>query len=122
MSLDIRQYLAEEAETGTMTQEYIDWYKKEHKGREKWGKVSYSKTGSHPFGSSPFCKLCWKKFEIGDFVYKFYVGGHEICYHINCFDDAQESMQRNIIYQDRAARRRFSQRLKPRKPKIEWWE
>lgn len=103
----IRNYLAQEAHRGIINQKFIDWYRNEHKGREKWGTRKYSVMGSHPHGSNPYCNLCNEKFLIDDEAYRFYVGGHQLFYHINCFDNAREKMQLSIIYQDRAARKRL---------------
>ena len=106
--LDIKRYLAEEAHWGIIDQAFIDWYKNKHKGREKWGSRRYSAIGGyHPHGSNPFCNLCNEKFLIGDEAYRFYVGGHQLFYHLDCFDNAREKMQLSIIYQDRAARKRL---------------
>lgn len=103
----ITTYLAKEAYRGIINEKFISWYKKEHRGREKWGTRKYSAMGTHPHGSNPFCNLCNEKFLIGDETYRFYVGGHQLFYHVNCFDNAREKMQLSVIYQDRAARKRL---------------
>ena len=68
-------------------------------------------------GSNPFCKICDTDFVVGDEVYEFMlsrnIGG--IFYHVDCFPQMRESGQRNIIYQDRAYRRKLKAQEEPPK-------
>jgi len=45
---------------------------------------------------------------VGDDVFMFMVGGGAgMMYHIDCFKGVRESKKRNIIYQDRAFRKKY---------------
>ena len=113
MGLDIEYYLAINAQRYVVTQELLDWYKDAHRGREKWGiEVKYTKQGIHPHGSNLFCDTCDENMEIDEEVYIFFVGRSQLFYHVGCFENESESKQRNILYQDRARRKKFKDRGK----------
>lgn len=99
--LDIDKYLAEEARRFILDQQTINEYKEVHKTRDR----AKSYFGVHRHGSNPICKICDEFLVVGDDVFHFYVSG-SIMYHVTCFIDERESTQRNIIYQDRAWRKK----------------
>jgi len=103
--LDIDQYLAEEARRFILDQETIDAYKEAHKTRDVRKHGRYTRHTDYSHGSNPWCKICGEDLVVGDDVFHFYVRG-SIMYHVECFKNVRESKQRNIIYQDRANRRR----------------
>lgn len=106
----IKHYLSEEANRGTVGHEFIDRYKEKHKSR---GTPRYTRRiylTEHRHGSDPFCNVCDQVLIVGDDIFLFYIGGGwggQIPYHVSCFRDAKESKQLNIIYQDRAVRRKL---------------
>lgn len=107
--VNIHEYLANDAERIHITQQHIDEYREAHEGRKKWGRSrhGYSMVGIHPHENNPYCKVCDEEYQVGDEVYKFYVGrGYLIYYHIDCFNSANSNRQRSILYQDRAVRSR----------------
>jgi len=103
----IRNYLAEEAHKGIISQELIDDYREAHKDRLRWGRGKLSIRDIHPHGNNPFCNICNIKIQPGDYVYYFHVRAILI-YHVDCFDDdTGEKKQLSICYQDRAYRKRL---------------
>ena len=104
----VRDYLANEAERGILTQARIDLYQLHHAGRKNWSRpgLQYSKRGPHPHGANPFCNVCNEKFSAGEEVFCFRVGSI-IFYHIDCFENTTDSKRLRVIYRDRAYRNKY---------------
>lgn len=98
-----------ELERVTITNEWIDWYRGEHKSRAR---ETHLKGGlikpRHRHWNNPFCTICDGELEEGDDCFLLYVGGHALAYHADCIVEFQNSKKiRNIMAQDRSYRKKI---------------
>ena len=97
-------YLEKEAYQFIINEKYIERFKNRHYGRRFNG----------PHYNYPFCKICGKRFKVGERAFLFIVGnGWKVPYHINCVkEEGYSSRMMNIIFQDRAKRKKWGYRIK----------
>ena len=96
---EIQKYLKDRAQKTTVNEEWIQWFKLQHSGRERY---------PHRHGNDPYCGICDKNIEPNEEVYLFYVGGglrrNLKPYHVDCVDNHINFKVKAIVEQDRAFR------------------
>ena len=110
---EIEQYLRDEAIKLIVTQDDINRRREKNKHRDRLGYRIASSAGGrkkiripNPHGSYPYCRLCDKRFEIGESVYSLIGGNYISWFHVKCAHRMAWTWKRAMTRTDRSRRKK----------------
>jgi hypothetical protein len=115
-----RRTSLKDLEKVSISRDWIEWYKEEHKSRAFQTKLKGGLLKPrHPHRNLPYCNICDTDLEQYDECFLLYVGGHLVPYHTDCIANQLSSDKiKNIILQDRGYRKKRDNKILIEEPEV----